>query len=442
MPRRAPRRSVLWLLLCAAASAWALEVPLKYVRHSDEEGPRQGGGFQELVLTTSPPGSEDKLPAVSGPRYFALASLGGEKRCFLFTAKKAGAAPYSRIFFDADGNHDFTDNPPIDESPPPEEFAPGGFAPIDITVGAGGAAVPYSFVVHAFKFERDPDEPAKKDAPPFEAFLVPNCSYTGTLKLGGKEYALTLSDGNANGLFGDKIGPAPAAGAGGNVAPADFLHLDDGTENTFWDDPFLCDLLLLGDKLFRVTPDVAAGKLTLDPVTAGLAGVALPAGLERLTLRPAAEGVSVSMLAPAAAVKLPPGTYRFMQYDLTRKDAEGDTWQLHAVATPDSPPIVVGSQGPAAVSFGEPFTAGVVVETVKVRPRRFFGLLAGAERNIVRVNLNLQGAAKEQVVVIAHTAGQSTKFALDRSGFRPKEPGYRIASAADETLVTGALSYG
>jgi len=150
----------------------------------------------------------------------------------------------------------------------------------------------------------------------------------------------------------------------------------------------------------------------------------------------------VSMLAPAAAVKLPPGTYRFMQYDLTRKDAEGDTWQLHAVATPDSPPIVVGSQGPAAVSFGEPFTAGVVVETVKVRPRRFFGLLAGAERNIVRVNLNLQGAAKEQVVVIAHTAGQSTKFALDRSGFRPKEPGYRIASAADETLVTGALSYG
>ena len=120
MPKSTLRRFALWPALCAAVSAWAIDVPLTYVKHSDGEGPGQGGGFQQLVLTTAPPGSDYKLPAVSGPRWFALASIGGEKRCFLFTAKKAGDPPCSRIFFDADGNRDLTDNPPIDESPPPE----------------------------------------------------------------------------------------------------------------------------------------------------------------------------------------------------------------------------------------------------------------------------------------------------------------------------------
>ena len=439
MPRRALRRSVLWPLLCAAASAWALEVPLRYVRILDVEGPGKGDGFQKLVLTTSPPESDYELPAVSGPCYFALAALGGEKRCFLFTAKKAGDTPHSRLFFDADGNHDFTDNPPIDKSPLPEELEPGDFAPIDITVGTGGAAVPYSFRVFLYKDWRDTDEPATKDAPPFGAFLESNCAYTGTLKLDGKEYTLTLRDGNANGLFSDKLGPAPATGDWSDIPRPDLLCLDDGTDRT--GSVPLCDLLLLGDKLFRVTPDVAAGKLTLDFVTAGLAGVALPAGLGRLILCPAGEGVSVCMIAPPAAVKLPPGTYRFMMYDLTRMDADGDTWQLEAYGTPDSLPLVVGSQGTTAVSFGEPFTASVVVEAEKLPAPRLFGFPLGPGQNIVRLNLTLQGAAKEEVATIVHAAGHSTKFALNHTGFMPKEPGYRIASAADETLATGMLSY-
>ncbi len=447
MPRSTLRRTALWPALCAAVSAWALDVPLTYVKHSDENTPA-AGGFQQLAVTTAAPGGDYKLPTLAGPRYFAFASLGGEKRCFLFTSRKAGDPPYTRLFFDANGNRDLTDEPPIDEAAPPQSGAAyvaeiqGGFAAIDITVGAGEAAMPYSFVLQAFQSEPDPEDPAQKDAPPFEAYIVANCSYTGTLALGGKNYALTLGDGNANGLFGDKVVRAPTAGGDDAAAAADFFWISDGTEDAYWEPPLLADLLLIGDKLFRVTPALAARKLTLEPVTENLATVVLPAGLDRLTLCPDAQGMSVLMYSPAASVKLPPGAYRFTRYCILRKDAEGDTWQLHAEATRNSPPITISAEGIAAAPFGEPFTAGVVVQAAKERARRFFGLLAGPEKSVVRVNLRLEGAAKELVTMIAHTAGNSTKSALDRTGRRPKEPQYRIATTADETLVAGTLNYG
>jgi hypothetical protein len=443
MQRRNPWLPGLAFLACATA-ALAIDVPLTYVKHTDDNAPSQGGGFQPLVLGTKAP-ADVKLPALSaeGPHYYATASLGGTPRCFVFTRKSGkDAPPCSRIYFDADGTRDLTGAKPLDALDTADAAAtPAGFPPIAIDVPAGTAKIPYSFTVQVFPSEPDPE---KKDAPPFEAFLVANCSYTGTFALDGKSYTVTLGDGNANGTFTDKIARVPAASAddAAEATSADFFWLASGDEERYMEPPQLCDLLVIGAKTFRVTPAVAEKKLVLAPVTTGLADATLPAGLGLLTLYPAARGESALLYAPASAVKLPAGAYRFTRYDLVRKDAQGDTWMLQAEATKGSPAIVLAAGATAAALFGEPFVSNVDLRATREKSSSFFGLLDGPVKNVLRLNLKLEGAAKERVTMVAHVDGKNTKLPLDRTARKPKEPQYRISSTGGETLNEGVFTYG
>jgi hypothetical protein len=115
---------------------------------------------------------------------------------------------------------------------------------------------------------------------------------------------------------------------------------------------------------------------------------------------------------------------------------------LQAQAAKNSPPIVVAAEGTSAPPFGEPFVSNLDMRASQEKSSTFFGLLDGPVKNVVRLSLKLEGAAKERVTAIWHVEGKNTKLALDRSGRRPKEPQYTVATPKGEMLNEGVFTYG
>ncbi len=438
-------RSIVTLGLCIAASVFALDVPLVYEKQDGASRLGQGAGYQQLMLSSTAPGGDYKLPALTGkgPHYYAVVTLGGATRCLVLTNASDKAAPCSRILFDANGNRDLTDDPPIDAAAA-EDLVPESiqrsFPPIDVQLPAGTTTLPYSFSVMIFSAAIDVEGNAE---PPLIALLISACSYTGTFTLEDVKYTVTLVDGNVNGTFTDRatlVRETPDQEP--QSTSADFLYVANAAAPRFNEPPPLCDVLAVGHTTFRATPRIAEKKLVLAPFDGPLTKVALPPGLVQLVLYPDKKGDSVLVCAPADAVSLPAGAYRFQRYGLVRKDAEGDAWALQAEATRNSPPLVLAAEGGSAPLLGEPFVANLDWRAAQEKSSAFFGLLEGPVKNVVRLSLRLEGAAKERVTSIARIEGKNTKIPLDRTGRRPQEPKYKVASPAGETLGEGVFSYG
>ncbi len=415
---------VMFVLVLGAAVGFTFEVPLTYVKDEDV---CERSFIHRFKLSTALPRGDYKLPALIGaaPHYCALVSLGGTTRCIIFTRASGDALPCSRLYFDANGNRDLTDELPIDAAVPYDadgsDFSQLTYPPIDARFPAGADTVPYRFFVQLVSS--------------LEAFLVVGCSYTGTFTLDGLKYTLTLNDGNANGTFGDRLSTMPNAGESEEQPmAADFFSLSTGRDDIYAMGLPLCDMLVVGTKAFRVTPAIAEKKLVLEPVTTGLVRIAVPAGLAQLTLSPEKKGESVLLYRPATTAELPPGMYRATGYDMMRKDAGDETWWLQAKAVRGSLPVVIAAEGTSAIHFGEPFVSNV---DMRVLPEMSIFGLFGPVKKAVRLDLRLEGAAKERVTGVWHLDEKTKAFWC-----RPKEPLFKVTTLGDEAVGEGTFSYG
>jgi hypothetical protein len=433
-------------VLGLAVPVSALDVPLTYTRC--DQGTEESLARESIYLADNgqlPPG-EWKLPSlVSKAPLYALVKLAGQDRLMVFDQAKPEDSFYNRVYFDANGNRDLTDDSVISGSV--ERTGPlteAEFSPIDLTITVDGKQLNYSMVPEATRFSpgaiigfalrvlsADIDRPMIR--------LRANCAYVGEFDLDGRHYRVTLLDENVNGRFDDHLKVLPPSPDDTQVSSSgDSISIKVATDGaairTY---QALGDLLVLDRTLFEVSLRVGEGKMTLSPYGGEIASARLPEGFETLTLyTDEANPKGVMMYRPAQTIPLPCGSYRLLQYDLFRDDEQGDRWTLSAAGAKDSAPFIAAKGGETALVCGEPFSPVVTVHGGTLK-RSFFGGTSA------QLDMVTKGTGNEEVTDVSHASGHNTRLPLSElDPGSPREPRYKVTKSDGEIVSEGAFRYG
>jgi hypothetical protein len=450
-----------WIQVCLlSAGALALEpevieVDMSYQRTPDRETAdevlRPSGGWEEVEVTTKRPEGEWKLPALKSkaPAY-AFTSFGGEKKLLVVDSRSASDRFFNVLYFDANGNHDLTDDKALEIPEQGEGMVHSSdtyaqFPIADTTVKIDGKEVPYAFRLFAYlerTMEMRPDGSEVVKEGRLQLMVTSECWYRGEFKVAGEPYRFLLVDGNTNARF-DDVASLPKEGPRSRldrVYPAgDGLWIT-AKEKLQWDDSeFFGDLLLLGQNLFRVRVDIPAKKLELKRIQEGLVEVKLSMPVERLALFAEDGKGFVVLYHPGDKVRIPPGRYRLASYQAQRKDREGDRWLIAGQCTKATAPVAVGDGGAGEIPFGEPFEASASV------PEGIYEQLAntGSELKDVPLVFRLQGKAGEVVTDLRRIEGEQTSIPMSevKKGYA-KEPSYTIVKTDGRVAAQGSFKYG
>jgi hypothetical protein len=434
---------ILFLLLCFTASAFAVQVPLKYTKYPDGSKSFQPSGLVGLKKTTKPPAGEWKMPRlVSEYPIYAFVKIGDKKRLCVLDRQKKNDIFYNRLYFDSNGNNDLTDDPVFDGTldRSSESRMNAVFPAVNTTIEVDGKSLPYSFRPDVYTSTLNQLSNGKykeRNINRYARFyLRVNCSYSGEFKVNGQSYRVVLGDRNGNGRFNDRFTfrrndritrRRPIFATGDNI------FITSGRKIDSYDEQFWGDLLLVKDKLFNVSISTAESKLTLTPVTKNLAALNLPMKAEQISLFTEDGKHCLNMYRPGKEIKVPKGKYRLLKYTALRKDEQGDMWSLSAGATTDSPLITVDGRGKSVLKFGEPYAP--VVDVMEL----------GGRSSRVLLYFNVEGMGKEFLTDLSHISGTLTRIPLSKKkdlGHRPKEPTYKIIKAGGEEVARGSFEYG
>lgn len=445
MRRTIPKLLAAFLGLCLAASAFAIDVPLKYQKHpAESEDFYPSGSISLEKMMESPPG-EWKFPAlVSEHPIYAFVKIGDKKKLCILDYQNASERFYNRFYFDSNGNRDLTDDPFVEGTVnllQNNQRYTVDFPGMDTRIEIDGKSVPYSFRpsvrVSFAQLERRgfTEESVRRY---ITASLRLNCSYTGEFQIQGQKYRVILGDSNCNGRFNDRFNLLETKTLG-EVRRRPILSRGDGfiitTENKIdSSDLQLCgDWLVVEDKLFEVTINTVNRKMTLTPMTDNLGALELAMETERISLYSEDGKHCLVMYRPNKKIKVPAGKYRLYKYQALKKDEQGDLWRLCAWATTESPFVAVDRKGEVVLEFGEPFLA--IVDIIQPRGRSSRALIA----------FTVEGKVKESLIDLSHISGDKTQIPLSEEedlGHRPKEPTYKIVKADGEVVTQGSFEYG
>jgi hypothetical protein len=420
----------------------AIDVPLKFVRYPDktEEFYPYGSGRPDMKL--QPPAGDWKLPELlSEQPVYMMTKLGDTERLMVFDRQEAGDSFYNRIYYDANGNRDLTDDKAIDGTFKQENsFTFVEMAAVETEISVDGKTLPYSFLPYLLGYNldrlRDSGLEEKTINRNIIFYLRPHCMYTGSFQQGGKEYHITLGDTDCNGRFSDGFKVRKFSSAIPRRMPifgeGDHFYISAAEELSSFDSQYLGKWLVIGESLFEVAVSTAEKKITLTPVTKGLAALRLNVRPEILTLHTEDENNCVMMIDPAETVNIPEGKYRLLYYKVHKQDAQGDLWRLCASGSTESPYLTVDTSNGAACRIGEPYVP--FVEARNINPTRGTYLM-----------FNVEGEGKELLSDLSHIKGEKTEIPLSEAEGatqRPKEPTYRIVKADGEIVAQGNFEYG
>ncbi len=445
MRRTIPKLLAAFLGLCLAASAFAIDVPLKYQKHPAESKDFYPSGAISLTEMTEPPEGEWKFPSlISEYPIYAFVKIGDKQKLCLLDHKNARDKLYNRFYFDSNGNRDLTDDPFVEGTVKLQQNNQSytvDFPGVDTKIEVSGKSIPYSFRpsvrVRLAQLERRgfSEESVRRYV---AVSLRLNCSYTGEFQIQDQKYRVILSDSDCNGRFNDRFNESKVT-ARTAVRRRPILSRGDGfiiTTHKKIDsyDVQLCgDWLVVEDKLFEVNINTVNRKMTLTPMTDNLGSLKLAMETEYISLYTEDGKHSVMMYRPSKKIKVPAGKYRLYKYQALKKDEQGDLWRLCARATTESPFVVVDRKGEVALEFGEPYLAIVNI----IHPR------AGRSRALIAFNVD--GKGKESLIDLSHISGNKTQIPLSEEedlGHRPKEPTYKIVKADGEVVAQGSFEYG
>ncbi len=262
--------------------------------------------------------------------------------------------------------------------------------------------------------------------------------YGGQIEVEGQRYEVRFLDAVKNGRIEDRIKKLTfCENCKVSHDDADLIQLGEAGRPLGYDAAHpLPDWVVIGKRLYalRLAEEDGALRMTLEPAD-GETTLRLPEGLLRLALVETEGRGAVAMIHPAAdGVPMPAGRYHVMEYQLDRKDAEGDNWQVHAGGSQATQPIELVAGTEAAAQFGEPFTAAVAAELNEQR-----GLFS--TQRVAMLELKLTGGANEKVFDVTHE-GTKTKHPLSTNRRRPKEPTWQVVRADGERVANGSFEYG
>ncbi len=427
----------LLLLFVLALPALALDIPLRYERYPEptEVMPEESGfcpyGMHGLEkLRKLPPGDWQLPKLLSKQPVYAMVALGDRKHLFILDQKNVSTTFYDRLYFDANANGDLTDDAPIDGEIYSDMYTTQCMFPsVESEILLEGVSIPYSFRPSCRHYSFNG---TKEVVQSWETALISlriNCAYYADFDLDGKTYHLVLGDRNANGRFSDRL-LIDDFDTDAYRALGDELFLSRAGKVSWYDAQKLGNLLIVEDKVFEVAVSTAKKTMTLTPITEGLTSLKLAAATERFTLYNNKTQRGVTAFQPGSALMLPEGDYYLFDYQMMRKDAQGDLWRLNARMTGKGEAATVAKGSPASLTFGEPF-----IPTVTGQPAK--------EASVAQLTFKAIGAGGEEVSDLARIAGNKSKIPLSaRDLSRPREPSYKVARPDGELATQGSFEYG
>jgi thiol-disulfide isomerase/thioredoxin len=256
-------------------TATADEVQLQLL--STGATPKLGGYMpQRLTLSAEKPGAIKQLPADLTAPLFGVLTLGPKESptAIAVVLDEPEGTP-SRLFVDANGNNDLTDDPPAEwnrrpyKSPTGAEFnqASGG-ATVQIAYGLENASV------HLPMYRFDKSDPTRAALKGF-LFYYSDYARTGEIALGEKKYNALLADNLATGDFRGKTDEARDSGVK--------LFLDvngDGKFDRRYESYDVRQPFNIGGTTYEIAGLTASGdKLKIEKSSKTVAEVAVPATL-------------------------------------------------------------------------------------------------------------------------------------------------------------------
>lgn len=433
-------------LFFSATPARAIDVPVKYKHITfGEDDAVFTYKFKNLKKSLVPPPGDWNLPALKSEfPIYALIPLGEGSRLLVVDQQSGDDAFYNRIYFDANGNGDLTDDPVIIEDPDAgkDPAVPHPYSIKDVSIPQKSGPARYSFRINVNYVSRRKGKKISKAVVErsLKLQIAATCLYEGKLDLGGAAYRICLGDMNGNGRFDDfvKVPDFSALPAGTKVSlEGDGFYLSSKSEVNSDGVLAFGNWLVLGDRLFRVRLDLGSGMLTLIPPDDELATVAIPMKTEYLGIYTEDGAHYVMMHWPGKEIALPPGQYRLDKYAAFRRDDQGDEWVLAATATSESPCFSVAEGASAKMDLGEPFLAYVSVPEWSRQ-----GVSQGYSKQ-ASLEFVIEGRGKEQVTELIRVSGEKTRIPLsDEERQRPKEPGFKVIRDGGELAYEGSFKYG
>ncbi len=435
-----------------AASAQAappspIEVPLQFLRRPARRKGKPPArrvfippGIRYLDKGLQPPPGEWKLPEFkSDAPVYSLLTLAGRKYLLVLDKKDEKSPFYDRLYLDADGNGDLTDDPPVDAPASPRRgpYLFADFPSIDLEIPLPGGKAPYAFTVRAYRRPL-PSTAGKRPTRQqwlmrMNVYMTPDCAYAGRMELQGKTYRILMADTNGDGRFGSKEKVLIGFGR----KRADLVYISGTGKINYQDGMEAQGLLGLGDRLFRLRFRRIEGKLLLDPLPEAAARLRLPMKVTRLVLAPAGRSAGILWFDPGGEIALPAGAYRLGSYQALREDDGGNEWILLAAGAKDGPALTAKAGKTLTLRFGEPF-----VPRVGVYAR--FPKLLWSRSVAARLSFTLLGAGGERVTDIrSMTYKKSAVPRSSRSRYRPLEPTYKILELPSlRVAAQGSFHYG
>lgn len=429
----------------------AIEVPLDYVKYPDKPETYLPAGMARLTYELDPPPGSWKFPDfVSAHPIYSLVKLGDEELLLVLDRQKTEDERYNRIFFDANGNRNLTDDPIIDgrdETVPNTRSKRVRFPSVDTKIKIQGKYLPFSFrpdflgQLFAVDEGNISEELMNKM---IYLFLRVNCMYRGMFELEGQTYHVFLGDADCNGIFNKKFAlrkqGTPLPGRLPIMNTGDNFFISRNEEIDVYDGQVYGDWLLIKNKLFKVNMDQPNATLSLTPVTAGLASLRLAMKPEHISLYTDGGGHFLMTYLPDKKIDVPKARYRLYNYKLVSNDDQGDLWSLSARATTESRWIDVTGSTDSELIFGEPF-----IISAEVPKNRIVAIRGSPTESGVFLSFSIRGQGDEDIQDIRHLEGDRTKIPLSKiKGLthRPKEPTFKILSAGGKIAAQGSFEYG
>jgi hypothetical protein len=372
---------------------------------------------------------------------------------------------YDRLFIDANGNGDLTDDglqTPF-ESPKkeetsvtrveyvteeaesgdemevieeeeiemvaPEDFTNCSFPTLSVSLSSGGAKYSYRFLVNVQSYKTDDDLHTN-------VALYPAICRVGEIKLGGKTREVALFDSNCNGRFDDGLIPVQE---GSGTPPTDYVWR--GTDKLVFDpDPqkldyqvyepmgnedkhFVSRSLMVDGRLYDLHVTPGGDRLSLEPSDAPLGSVVMKKAHFSAVFSGPAGTINIRGKA-GESCPLPAGPWRVLSYtiNLSASKEWEDMTMIYGGASDGGPDLTVQKGMTTDLRFGPPLKGVMKVGHV-VRQGK-------DDEHVINLEASIHGACGaliQQVMV---------------KGKSPEAPNLTITNGKGEIVTEDAFEYG
>lgn len=404
------------LLLFHSPAAFAMEIPLEYVKDGEDENFYYRQGLIDGWFSNAAPSGDWKLPLFKSKKpLYAFLNLGDRQHLMVLDVEKRGLKISTTLHVDYNGNRDLTDdNPVVGPSRGWESIFFGSnnsfiSNPLDFTVMEKGVSRPY-----CLKLELLVKNLGRKGFVP--AFRwIPHCRYRAVITA-GRKYTIILADNNHNARFGDQTiyeSPQNSLAFLLQNSQGDYFYLSDNDAINYREQLPLNEIFVLENKTYRLSLDFAARKLILSEIVNDLAPLKLAMIPDRLSLLDINNKRNVNVYYPSdLTIMLPAGNYRLDSYRISRKDDNGNLWCLTS-GSGKFPTVTVAEGKSPSLVFGEPYLVNAEILTSRQMFSRGWNISmkisaeGQGKENIDRVTFFKVTRSSPQVLVIQRKDNRS-----------------------------------